>query len=115
MPDPTPFQTKVYEACRRIPRGKVSTYGSLARGIGCGSAQAVGQALRRNPFAPEVPCHRVVASDRAIGGFSGQRGGAEIHRKVALLREEGVGFDAEGRVDASCLWEISLAKRLRDA
>jgi len=115
MPEPTPFQTKVYEACLRIPPGKVCTYGDVARGIGCDSAQAVGQALRRNPFAPRVPCHRVVAADRTIGGFSGHRDGPEIGRKIALLQEEGVRFDAAGRVDPACLWEFSLAKRAPDA
>ena len=62
-PKPTSFQMKVYKATSRIPRGKVATYGWVARQIGCRSAQAVGGALRVNPFAPKVPCHRVVASD----------------------------------------------------
>ena len=52
---PTVFEARVYEALRRIPRGQVTTYGRLAAALGCGSARAVGQALRRNPFAPEVP------------------------------------------------------------
>ena len=52
---PTDFEIRVFETIRRIPTGKVTTYGSLARELGCGSSQAVGQALKRNPFAPEVP------------------------------------------------------------
>ena len=89
----TVFQKKVYEALRKVPRGSVTTYKALARHIGCGSCRAVGQALRRNPFAPEVPCHRVIASDLTPGGFQGRRRGRPIACKLRLLAEEGVGFD----------------------
>lgn len=65
----TSFERRVYDLCSQIPRGQVSTYGDMAKSL-CSSPRAVGQALRRNPFAPEVPCHRVVAADRKIGGFS---------------------------------------------
>ena len=54
-PQVTEFQKRVYAATRRIPRGKVTTYKSLAQAIGCGSSQAVGQALSVNPFAPHPP------------------------------------------------------------
>lgn len=84
----TDFQRKVYLALLEVPRGETITYGQLAQRIGCRSAQAVGQALRRNPFAPEVPCHRVVASDGSLGGFHGQREGEMIERKRRLLAEE---------------------------
>lgn len=83
----TEFQRRVYMAVLEVPRGETVTYGELARRIGCGSAQAVGQALRRNPFAPSVPCHRVVARD-GIGGFHGQRCGEMTDRKRKLLAEE---------------------------
>ncbi len=89
----TEFQRRVYAATRKIPRGKVTTYKHLSRTIGCGSSRAVGQALRVNPFAPEVPCHRVIRSDLTIGGFSGKLTGPEIEKKKALLFEEGVRFD----------------------
>ena len=79
----TPFQQRVYDATCRIPAGRVTTYGLLARHLGCRSAQAVGQALRRNPFAPQVPCHRVIAADLRMGGFCGARDGAQI-----LVRRE---------------------------
>lgn len=88
--DITEFQRKVYLELLNVPRGTTVSYGELARRIGCGSAQAVGQALRNNPFAPDVPCHRVIANDGSIGGFFGERAGEEIERKRRLLREEGV-------------------------
>jgi methylated-DNA-[protein]-cysteine S-methyltransferase len=86
----TAFQRRVYERVKEIPPGRVTTYAALARAVGCASPQAIGQALRRNPFAPRVPCHRVIRSDRSIGGFNGQEGGAETSRKEALLLAEGV-------------------------
>lgn len=82
------FQRRVYLALIDIPRGETITYGELARRIGCRSAQAVGQALKRNPFAPEVPCHRVVSADGSLGGYNGQREGAELERKRSLLEAE---------------------------
>lgn len=94
----TTFQKTVYDACRAIPKGKVTTYAGLAKKIHCGSPRAVGQALKRNPFAPEVPCHRVVKSDRGLGGFYGHTEGPEVTRKRNLLIAEGVRFDEQGRV-----------------
>ena len=84
----TPFQRRVYLELLNISAGETITYGELARRIGCRSAQAVGQALRRNPFAPLVPCHRVVAADGSIGGYCGQRDGELIERKRRLLSQE---------------------------
>lgn len=71
-----------------VPAGATITYGELARRIGCRSAQAVGQALKRNPFAPEVPCHRVIAANGSLGGYFGEREGKMIDRKRRLLNEE---------------------------
>jgi methylated-DNA-[protein]-cysteine S-methyltransferase len=88
----TEFQKRVYAATEKIPQGKVTTYKYLAKAIGCASSRAVGQALSVNPFAPKVPCHRVIRSDLTIGGFSGQIEGPQIAKKKALLREEGVQF-----------------------
>ncbi|MBE6296814.1 MAG: MGMT family protein [Bacteroidales bacterium] len=84
----TPFQRKVYLELLNVPSGTTITYGELARRIGCGSAQAVGQALKRNPFAPEVPCHRVVAADGLLGGYNGKREGEQLERKRQLLYNE---------------------------
>ncbi|MFT4546315.1 MAG: methylated-DNA-[protein]-cysteine S-methyltransferase [Verrucomicrobiales bacterium] len=105
---PTPFEQRVFDTICRIPRGKVTTYGLLAKELDCGSAQAVGQALKRNPFAPEVPCHRVIASDLKTGGFSGQRKGATILKKLRLLREEGVAFQDGRLADESVVWDFNM-------
>lgn len=102
---PTSFEEKVYDATRSIPLGKVTTYGALGRMIGCRSAQAIGQALQRNPFAPEVPCHRVIKGDLTIGGFFGETSGADVQRKEAMLRKEGVTFPNGKLADKSMLWE----------
>ena len=97
----TEFQKKVYGATRLIPFGSVTTYGTIAKLINCRSSQAVGQALKRNPWPIDlkdvdselmVPCHRIVARNGEIGGFSGQRNGKQIKRKVKLLNHEGVRF-----------------------
>jgi methylated-DNA-[protein]-cysteine S-methyltransferase len=101
------FRRRVYEALREVPAGCVTTYGLLAGRIGCRSAQAVGGALRANPYAPEVPCHRVVSADLSIGGFCGHVCGAQICRKIALLKDEGVPLDAEGHLlDAGRVWRF---------
>ncbi|GBG25959.1 Methylated-DNA--protein-cysteine methyltransferase [Hondaea fermentalgiana] len=100
---PTVFQQRVYDLISTIPAGKVSTYGEVARELGS-SPRAVGNALRNNPFAPVVPCHRVVASTRALGGFSGQKGhGApKLREKRAILEREGVVFEAPLQDDVAC-------------
>ena len=84
----TPFQRRVYMELLNVPAGATITYGELARRIGCRSAQAVGQALKRNPFAPDVPCHRVVGANGSLGGYFGEREGEMIERKRRLLNEE---------------------------
>lgn len=100
----SPFRRAVYAALAAVPPGRVTTYRALAARIGCASARAVGQALRRNPFAPTVPCHRVVRADLSLGGFNGAVAGPEILRKRRLLEAEGVIFDRLGRVTAeACL------------
>lgn len=93
------FAGRVYGLLGEIPRGKVTTYGEMARALGCGSPRAVGQALRANPHAPEVPCHRVVRSDGALGGYQGEEKGDALRRKESLLREEGVVFLTDGKAD----------------
>ena len=95
---PTAFEQRVYALVRTIPRGKVSTYGLVAKKLGCGSSQAIGQALRRNPYAPEMPCHRVVSSALTLGGFWGQTEGEELRRKRRMLEDEGVLFTENGKI-----------------
>jgi len=81
------FSRKVWKACAEIPRGEIRTYGWIAKRIGRPkAARAVGQALGRNPFAPTIPCHRVVGRGGAMTGYSG-RGGVKSKRR--LLIEEG--------------------------
>lgn len=89
----TEFQQRVYDTILRIPRGCVATYAGVGKALGCRSPRAIGQALRRNPFAPRVPCHRVIATDLTIGGFNGATCGDDIARKLRLLEEEGVVFE----------------------
>ncbi len=84
------FADKVYEELRKVPKGKVTTYKLLAEKMGTKAYRAVGSALKNNPYAPEVPCHRVIKSDGKIGGFMGKIGGEEVARKIVLLRNEGV-------------------------
>ena len=91
MAQGTPFQQKVWAALQTIPRGEVRTYTDIAVQIGHpSSARAVANACGKNPYAPEVPCHRVIRSDGSIGGYSAE-GGSE--KKRAMLREEGVHID----------------------
>jgi len=85
----TNFQKRVYALTKKVPRGKVTTYSAIANKLKS-SPRAVGQALRVNPFAPIVPCHRVIKSDGSIGGFSGKTTGKPIQKKIAMLRKEGV-------------------------
>ena len=67
----TEFQEKVYKLCKKVPKGKVSTYGEIAKALGKKGlmSRAVGNALNKNPYAPIVPCHRIVKSNGEIGGF----------------------------------------------
>jgi methylated-DNA-[protein]-cysteine S-methyltransferase len=91
-----PFDRRVYALAREIAPGETRTYGELARGLGEPDARAVGVALARNPVALVVPCHRVVAADGGLGGFSAPGG---VATKRRLLEIEGAGqaqtlFDA---------------------
>lgn len=93
---PNNFSDSVYAATSRIPMGKVTTYGAIAKAIGFpGAARAVGQALGANPNPIVVPCHRVVRSDGVLGGYSGGEG---PRTKAKLLSREGV-VVSSGRVD----------------
>jgi len=74
----------------KIPSGKVTTYGLIAKKLDTKAYRAVGNACRNNPYAPRVPCHRVVKSDGTIGGFAGKTKGKTVQNKIELLRREKV-------------------------
>jgi methylated-DNA-[protein]-cysteine S-methyltransferase len=84
------FDERVWKLMERIPRGNVTTYGQIARKLNTKAYRAVGNACRKNPYAPRVPCHRVVRSDGTIGGFGGKTSGKTVEKKRLLLREENV-------------------------
>jgi methylated-DNA-[protein]-cysteine S-methyltransferase len=101
----------VYDFVRTIPAGKVTTYKDIASALGEGSPRSVGGALRINPFAPFVPCHRIIASNMFVGGFYGEWGlgdrtDSQGKKKVEMLAQEGVGFSKAGYIlDMSVVWK----------
>ena len=98
------FNQRAWAMTARIPRGTVSTYGHMARQLGCNSARAVGNAMNRNPYAPQVPCHRVVGVDGSLVGYA-----HGLDRKRALLEMEGVPFIG-GRVNLNLSLQTALAE-----
>lgn len=86
------FRDRVYNITKKIPKGKVATYGQIAKLAGSSkAARAVGMCMKTNPDAPRTPCHRVVASD---GGLTGYSAGEGISTKKKMLLTEGVYFKA---------------------
>jgi len=85
LADGMTFNQKVWTLTARVPRGKVTTYADIARALNTKAYRAVGNALNKNPYAPAVPCHRVVGSTGALTGFA-----AGLAKKRALLEKEGV-------------------------
>lgn len=86
----TPFQILVWKEIANIPYGETKTYKELAIAIGKPkSARAVANACGKNPYAPTIPCHRVIRSDGKLGGYSGKGG---INTKIKLLKQEGINF-----------------------
>ena len=84
----TEFQLKVWAYLRNIPRGRVKTYSQVAKAIGKPLAvRAVANAIGKNPYAPKIPCHRVIKSDGSLGGYSGKGG---VKTKRFLLQKEGI-------------------------
>lgn len=86
------FSERCYALLRKVPRGKVTTYRELAKGLGTKAYRAVGTAMNKNPDAPKTPCHRVVKSDGHVGGFA--RG---TKKKIEMLKKEGVEIE-KGKV-----------------
>ena len=84
----TMFQLKVWAYLRKIPYGTVKTYSQVAKGIGKPlAARAVANAIGKNPYAPKIPCHRVIKSNGSLGGYSGKGG---LKTKRFLLKKEGI-------------------------
>ena len=84
----TKFQLKVWAYLRKIPPGSLKTYSQVAKDMGRPlAARAVANAIGKNPYAPKIPCHRVIRSDGSLGGYSG-RGGVKTKR--FLLKKEGI-------------------------
>ena len=84
----TEFQVKVWAYLRKIPRGSIKTYSQVAEAIGKPlAARAVANAIGKNPYAPKIPCHRVIRSDGSLGGYSGKGG---VKTKRFLLKKEGI-------------------------
>jgi len=93
------YTQRVLDCLSRVPVGYVTTYKALAKTVG-GGPRAVGQVMASNPFAPLVPCHRVIKTDFSIGGF----GGAErnVRLKRALLQREDKGFEKPSKIETEC-------------
>jgi len=97
LDDITEFHRRVFATARAIAPGNTITYGELARRLGTpGAARAVGQALGANPFPIVVPCHRIVAADGSLGGFSAP-GGARTKRRMlqieGAIAQADIGFE----------------------
>ncbi|KAI2364854.1 hypothetical protein LOY91_005492 [Ophidiomyces ophidiicola] len=106
-PSLTPYRRLVYRTLLSVPTGRWTTYAVLSAHLSS-SARAVGNAMKTNPFAPEVPCHRVLATDRTIGGYKGKwgNGGQYSVEKTKLLTGEGVVFDSKGRASGDVFREF---------
>ncbi|MGE5610321.1 MAG: MGMT family protein [Bacillota bacterium] len=91
------FNQKVWALTARIPRGQIVTYADIAHKLGTKAYRAVGNALNHNPYAPQVPCHRVVGSDGSLTGFADG-----VKKKRDLLIAEGVAITS---------WKADLRNR----
>ncbi len=88
------FNEKCYDVLRLVPKGKVTTYKKIANKLNTNAYRAVGNAMNKNPYAPEVPCHRVINSNGFIGGFA-----HGVKDKIEMLKKEGVEIDDFGYID----------------
>jgi len=108
------YSRRVLSFLLKVPVGYVTTYGALAKAVG-GGARAVGQVMRSNPFAPLIPCHRVVRSDFSLGGYGGEVVGEGVEMKYAILQREDRGYmePTKIRVNGSVLsvFPVSLVRK----
>lgn len=79
------FYEKCYSLLKKVPAGKITTYKALAEALNTKAYRTVGTAMNKNPYAPEVPCHRVVKSNGEIGEFA-----SGTEKKVEMLKKEGI-------------------------
>ena len=104
----TPFQNSVYSALHQIPKGRVTTYGEIAKFLGNNAVRAVGTAVGKNPNAPVCPCHRVVPQTGKIGKYSGGEG---VKTKIEILKSEGVCVENGKIVDfEQIFWGFDMKK-----
>lgn len=92
--DSLTFSNRCYELLKKIPKGKITTYGEIARALNCQAYQAVGNAMRANPNPIVVPCHRVIKSNGDLGGYALGKS-----KKIELLTCEGVMIENGKSVD----------------
>lgn len=91
----SPFQRKILKATSRIPYGQTRTYGEVARQVGRRhAARAAGQALASNPFPLVIPCHRVLAADGSLGGYSAP-GGVRLKRRLLRIEDATLAQEAK--------------------
>jgi methylated-DNA-[protein]-cysteine S-methyltransferase len=95
------FSDKVYLLTKKVPKGKVTTYKIIAEKLGTKAYRAVGSALNKNPYAPVVPCHRVINSNGDIGGFAKGR-----KEKIRLLKKEGIEVK-NGKIEKRFIFSFS--------
>ena len=100
MVDGMTFNQKVWALTSRIPAGKVTTYAQIARKLGTQAYRAVGNAMNKNPYAPGVPCHRVVGSNGSLTGYA-----HGLAKKQAMLEAEGVAL-RNGKVDIKVIYQF---------
>ena len=87
------FNKKCYKILRKVPKGRVTTYKELAKTLNSKAYRAVGNAMNKNPYAPKVPCHRVIKSNGEVGGFA-----SGTKKKIKILKAEGIEI-IKGRVN----------------
>jgi len=100
----SPYQQAILRVLAEVPKGKVTTYGDLAKelskrdpGWSPGASRAVGTTMKNNLCGPQIPCHRVIKSDGGVGNFRGGEEGA-VDEKIRMLRGEGVAV-VDGKID----------------
>ncbi len=79
------FNEKCYQVLKTVPKGKITTYKEIAQALNSKAYRAVGTAMNKNPYAPKVPCHRVINSNGNVGNFA-----SGTKNKIKLLKKEGI-------------------------